>query len=254
MSVCKLCLIPNTLVNAHIIPEAFFREINGETGTYLFSATAPKMRTFIGPYEKMLCQRCEDKFGHVDSYGIEILLKKFESLFHEEKITSEITAFRSREFEIDQDLLQRFFVSVLWRASVSTHDFYQHVNLGNLEKFAATAINEQIPLSNKFHVALFRLPEQTEDQRLLQKIIRNPFSDCIGGINGYRFFFGTIGAFISADTRGRPTVLDEVALKRKDTVEIIGGTFMAEGDRVAMQHFMSSASANAMSNRTLPKK
>jgi hypothetical protein len=210
----------------------------------MFSATEHKQKARIGPYERMLCRECEDKFGKLDSYGSQVLLKRFDSLFKEEVISHNITAYQSEDGTIDQDLLQRFFVSVLWRASVTEHIFYRQVSLGKLEELAAQAVDCDRPLSEKFSVALFRLPDQTEAQTLLQKLIRNPFQDRMDGINGYRFYFGKIGAFITADSRGLPRTLAKIALKQGTTVGIIGGTFMAESDHTAMKGFMASAKAS----------
>ena len=244
MAICKLCLQARPLVNSHIIPEAFFREINGGSGTFLFSAGDYKKRAPIGPYEPMLCQDCEDKFGKADSYGVDVLLKRFSILFNKEVITHDVTVFRSKEDAIDQSLLQRFFISVLWRASVSKHVFYQQVGLGKLERFAMEAVDYETPLSGKFSVVLFHFPDSTEGQTLLGKLIRNPHQDRFDGINGYRFYFGKFGAFIMADTRGFPSKISGITLNHGKTVEIVGGTFMAESDRTAMKNFMTSSIAS----------
>jgi hypothetical protein len=81
----------------------------------------------IGVYDFILCDGCEKFFFDVDDYAVRVLLQRRESVI-ELRHEGEIVGYEVRDF--DYSLLKRFFMSVLWRASVSTHVFFQKVSLG----------------------------------------------------------------------------------------------------------------------------
>jgi hypothetical protein len=82
---CKLCGNAADLVNAHIIPEAFFRELRHEDKPPLLVTNTkghfPK-KVPIGVYDpEILCASCEKKFLPFDTYGIDVLLTRFYHFF-----------------------------------------------------------------------------------------------------------------------------------------------------------------------------
>src|SRR5215208_880584 len=134
MPKCRLCGRNRKLIKAHIIPEAFFREARGNAKKprLIFDDpnTYPK-QSLIGVYDQeILCEQCESKFQHLDDYGVQVLLTQFQELFlpvtYGDRVVYQAT-------DINHNLLLRFFVATLWRASVSTQMFYKDVNLGHLE-------------------------------------------------------------------------------------------------------------------------
>ena len=74
---CRFCADPTRkLVNAHIIPEAFFRRASASGTPNLLSSdeTQHRRRAPIGIYDQeILCEVCEPVFGPWDTYAIELL-------------------------------------------------------------------------------------------------------------------------------------------------------------------------------------
>ena len=159
---CRLCFRDRTLVKSHVIPEAFWREMRDdvEGAPWLISSAdgVHAQRSHIGVYDQsILCDECEPKFGDLDDYGIRVLLKDFDREFTpiiDTVFPARVAGYQSTT--IDQDRLLRFLVSVLWRASVSTHPFYQHVALGELESVAATVLDPVGPVPAAFGAVLAR--------------------------------------------------------------------------------------------------
>jgi len=132
--ICKGCTKDTTLINAHIIPKSFWVGLkDGEIAPKLMSNKAdtyPK-KLPIGVYDKtILCHDCEQKFQTIDEYGQKLLLKD-ES--NQEKLIENgaIVGYRVQNF--NYSLLKLFFISILWRASVSSQEFYSKINIGPFE-------------------------------------------------------------------------------------------------------------------------
>jgi hypothetical protein len=109
-----LCGESNKLVKSHIIPEAFWREIRqGDDAPLLITSVKgefPK-KAPIGVYDDgILCTECEESFGHVDDYGITVLLKRRDELFRPSKDGAGALAYVAED--VDQRTLLKFFVSV----------------------------------------------------------------------------------------------------------------------------------------------
>jgi hypothetical protein len=131
---CKYCGQEKKLIDAHIIPEAFFRPLLNEKDP-------PQLMTNIGGifpkrvrkgiYDKtILCRECEDNFAPWDDYAQSLLLQRLKdtrALWHGGEIAG--LAFPN----YDYTKLKLFFISVLWRASVSTQRFYEKIQLGPFE-------------------------------------------------------------------------------------------------------------------------
>lgn len=131
MSHCLYCGQERTLVKAHIIPEAFFRDIRGDASTLYFVMNEPSAhpkRAPIGLYDKqILCGQCEKAFQNVDDYAAALLIRERDSAF-ERRSHNGRTIYVAEQF--DYHRMKLFIVSVLWRASVSTQQYFSRVNLG----------------------------------------------------------------------------------------------------------------------------
>jgi hypothetical protein len=147
---CKGCGQKSKLIKAHIIPEAFFTGLrDGEKAPRILSNTPgvyPK-KSPIGVYDQnILCRVCEDKFQQLDDYGYRVLIgseDNHEILYQE---SGEIKGYKFHG--VDNNLLKLFFISILWRASISTHSFYSKVELGELEELAQQSIWNMDPLDS----------------------------------------------------------------------------------------------------------
>ena len=131
---CRFCRINPPSLNAHIIPQSFFVEhadkrYPSQQITDLENVF-PKSRP-IGVYDSgILCEACEREFSTADDYGYRFFHPSVDySLCTDGQGTC---AYRIEK--VDYDKLKRFLLSVLWRASVSTQEFYAGVDLGPYEE------------------------------------------------------------------------------------------------------------------------
>lgn len=227
MTLCRLCGEQRKLVNAHIVPEAFARVlgVDGETPVLISDAldTFPK-RCPIGVYDEgILCDRCEPRFSRVDDYGIEILLKRFRDLFVAVNDAEKTVAYRAGG--VDQEMLLRFVIATLWRASVSTHPFYRRINLVPYERLAMQAIiNPSLPISDVFAVVLSCWVASEEHSSLTTGLM-DPFRENWDGVNAYRMYFGEVVAYIKVDKRPFRSPLKEYTLLSGEQVTVIARNF-----------------------------
>ena len=215
---CRYCENPNNkLVKAHVIPEGFFRRMDDAGGTLrLLSENQeqyPK-RSPIGVYDStILCQSCEPLFGDWDNYAQELLTE-------EPKDSVQILAngllvgYEVKEYRYD--LLKLFFISVLWRASVSTHAFYEKIRLGPYEAEARDFLRRRDPGNTEdFAVTLAKFDDP------LGKAILDPHPEKWEGINYYRFYLGGYVAYVKTDQQPAPEPLSEFAMTPGKALRII---------------------------------
>ena len=134
------------LQNSHIIPEFFYKLIY-DTNPRRFRVISaiesePERYEQKGLREYLLCRDCEQKLGRwehyskgafVDASGVQITHHKMAVVFS----------------NLDYKSFKLFLLSLLWRMSVSTLDFFKEVSLGlHEEKLRLALINED-PL--RFH-------------------------------------------------------------------------------------------------------
>lgn len=225
MNQCRLCGKTKKLANAHLIPEAFFRELRNAdvkipTLVTKTPNTFPK-KSPVGIYDQeILCSDCELKFTLVDDYGVQILLKRLYDLFRPIVYDNQIVGYQANN--INQDLLLRFLVATLWRASVSKQVFFDRVDLGHLEPLAKqTILNPDNPIPKQFSAVLSRWLIDKDCFYASRGLMVNPFREKLDGVNFYRFYFGEIVADIKADTRPLPESLRTNALLEQTSVTLI---------------------------------
>jgi hypothetical protein len=125
---CRLCGEDKKLIKAHIIPQCLYTLLQepypAEPMIKIFkkSGAYPK-RTPTGEYDDgILCADCDNHvFGNWDEYAGKLLLQK-------------VDMNTTQRYYIVQDYdypsLKLFFLSVLWRMSVSTRPSFERVRLG----------------------------------------------------------------------------------------------------------------------------
>lgn len=76
-----------------------------------------------GLRERLVCEEREGRFNHWKTYASELL--------HGRRKGAGILSTRTPHSPIDYAILKLFVMSVVWRASVSSRDFYRLVELGH---------------------------------------------------------------------------------------------------------------------------
>lgn len=206
---CKFCKEEKKLVKAHIVPEAFFRELwSGEKSPVLVDDspnTYPK-KSPIGVYDKnLVCNDCETLFSDWDGYG-QLFILDIDSRERLEKNGSVIADIVK---DFDYDKLKLFFISILWRASASTSDFYSKINLGPYEeKCKKMIMDKNSGDENEFSVNIARYPDPAG------KVIVEPHPERWDGINYCRFYLAGHIATIKVDKRKSVNHMKGLMLKR----------------------------------------
>jgi hypothetical protein len=249
MNRCRLCDQERELVRAHAIPESFFRVLRSEGEIPLLVSNAkdpfPK-RAPIGVYDNgILCGECERKFGHVDNYASEILINRFEELFkpvvHGDRIALQAEG-------VDQELLLRFLVATLWRASVATHQFYRRVRLGKYEIEARRAIDLASSMSDSFAAVLSSWPAPSGDVFSAHGLM-DPFQERWDGVNAYRLYLGRVVAYIKVDRRPFAYPLSDLTLGRHEVLSIVQRDFETSKDFAVMAKAARESHRRAQATR-----
>ena len=247
MPPCALCGRSRKLIKAHAIPEAFFRElrvdgevpllVSGEQGQ--FPKKAP-----IGVYDEgILCEVCEPNFGSIDDYGINVFLKNFGTYFDPLEQGGRTAGFESTT--ADPSRLLQFLVSVLWRASVSTHAFYSKVDLGPHEPLARLAVNTPgAELSEVFDAVLSRWKD--DDENVPTTAILDPRREKWFGVNSYRIYLGETIAYVKVDAQPFPARMKAVSLRSAHPVLVVARLMVESKDIGAMKHTVRRSHENKL--------
>lgn len=135
-SLCHLCNEIKPLIEAHIIPKAMLKSIQVAPGKPLFilqdrDGARPKSSP-QGEYDTdILCKPCDAYIGDYDNYGMSFIkdLDRVGLPFHYPNGNHRGLVV----VKYDYTKLKLFFLSVLWRASISTRPFFRSINLGAYE-------------------------------------------------------------------------------------------------------------------------
>lgn len=157
--VCCLCGVRKKLCKAHIIPEAFYSF--KETGALrkVTISDFPK-RLQIGEYDStILCADCDNLFSSYENYAKQVLCDTFLNQFKKETQNGTIYIVHKGSFNYKK--LRVFFLSLLWKASVSKTDACADVVLGRYEKLLYKILTNQIEDDNKlFKISVCKYKNQ----------------------------------------------------------------------------------------------
>jgi hypothetical protein len=186
VAICRLCERDKKLVKAHIIAEAFFRR--GRLGDEMLRLVSNAPETYpkrapIGVYDQnILCDECEPKFGNWDTYAQQVLTEPPCGNPHRHTDGS-IVAWTIPEY--DYAALKLFAVSVLWRASVSTHAFFERVHAGPFEADARQMILDANAGPPEQLLAMIARIEGVAGG-----VLFDPYWLRVEGVNFYMFYLG----------------------------------------------------------------
>lgn len=234
---CQYCGENKKLVKAHVIPEGFFRRLReGQDPPRLLSNKKNEypQKTPIGVYDKnILCEECERRFDVWDMYAQELLRdepKNGSLLMKEDQIVGwEVPNFNYK-------LLKLFFVSLLWRASVSSHKVYSKIKIGPYETVAKRLIDKDDPGSpDDFSVLLAKFVHP------LGIVIFDPFSSKFEGVNCCTFYLGGYVAYLKTDKRPFPEPLSHFIMRPDKPLIIVKRDFEKSKELPLMINIASSA-------------
>ena len=134
---CKLCLTEKELCKkSHIIPDFMYKEIYDEKHSLISFKTHTLHSgqiVFNGAYEKdILCEDCDNNLiGGFENYASRVLYGGKIPVSIKNFIKPDGLEF-SQAQGVDYIKFKLFLLSVLWRASISSNDFFSSVSLGSL--------------------------------------------------------------------------------------------------------------------------
>lgn len=214
---CHLCLEHRNLIKAHIIPESFFLPLkSGKRVPEIHSnieGQYPK-KTPTGIYDtSILCSKCDNAIGVWDNYAQQLLLKDFGehlAVYHgSRKVAYRIDAF-------DYEKLKLFFISLLWRASISSQYFYKRVSLGPYERVLREMILKNDPgAPEDFPIVIAKFSDPIVTGML------DPHKDNFEGINFYRFYMTGFVIYIKVDKGKMPEFLEPLYIRKGEPIWII---------------------------------
>ena len=236
-TLCRLCLQDKKLIKAHIIPEGFFRLLrHGKIAPEMHSNSPgifPK-RMQVGTYDStILCSECDQKTAPWDDYAQQVLIHRFSEAV-EISLQGKTVARRIEKF--DYRKLKLFFMSVLWRASVSKQIFYKRISLGPFENPLRTMVLNKDPGdSQDFAVILARF-EDVQTTAML-----DPHPEKYDGISFCRFYLSGFVAYIKVDKRTTPGFLTDLRLQEDKPLIILARSLQNSPDGRVMRELAESA-------------
>lgn len=131
------------LIDAHIIPRAFARDIMGDgANKRITSKSSGTAKQQLGEFDNgILCARCDGILGQYDDYAIEVCRN-----FVRDRVELGNGNFEVPNF--DGDRFATFVLAVLWRASISKRHSFAPVSLGPYETKARDVLFGVKPLSS----------------------------------------------------------------------------------------------------------
>jgi len=234
---CRLCLQDKKLIKAHIIPEGFFRLLRHENIAPEMHSNTPgsfPKRMQVGTYDStILCSECDGKMAPWDDYGQQVLIHRFPEAV---KIALQRKTVAWKIEKFDYRRLKLFFMSVLWRASVSKQTFYKRISLGPFEDRLRTMIlNEDPGDSQEFAIVLARF-EDVEITAML-----DPHPEKFDGISFCRFYLSGFVVYIKVDKRPTPSFLTDLHLREDRPLIVLARSLQNSPDGRVMRELAERA-------------
>ena len=151
MPICIYCGEERKLIDAHIIPRSFWQvDYTWKEPLALIGNSEPlrPKRSQHGIYDNnILCADCDNRLGLLDQHVTENMLKKAGSVHaHGGAVLRYDNADPIKVFD--------FVLSIAWRASKSSHDYFKRVSLGPYENNAKAALMGDKDSRSKFDVLI----------------------------------------------------------------------------------------------------
>ncbi|MDP3043098.1 MAG: hypothetical protein Q8N21_01715 [bacterium] len=214
---CKLCGGYKDLCKAHIIARPFFKFLYPD---HVANGTLIALSQFQNKYRKIkvpaagmydsgiLCAECDNVFGKYDKYAAEILLK---AEFDE---TPEKEGYVLNTY--DYKKLKLFFLSLVFRGSVSKHKAFERILVGeeHEQKIRDLLLAEKPGTEDEYSVFLAKFDDSIRIP-FATKNIPNPRKIRLEGINFCIFYFSNgMIAYIKIDKRKLGMPYSGVMLKQ----------------------------------------
>ena len=199
---------------SHIIPRSFFGLVRGQEKYSVVMRVSKKAVTRLhytqaGIYDsEILCVECEKRFSPYDAHGFAV----FTEVFQHKKLYLENSGIPCAFLlpNVDFRLLKLFVLSVLWRASVSRHDFFLGVDLGRRheEKIKSLISNDTVDGADDYEFVCFHQVGHT-----YPKVMLRPWSRKISAVNYVQLYLPDIQILVKVDKRRFSDPFPKIAIQ-----------------------------------------
>lgn len=152
---CKYCGEYKKLCSAHIIPKSFYNLKENKNFIGLSNDGTKDLITCQNGFkdDSILCSDCDKKLGIYDKYAKEILYDKIPKC---RRFNTPV--FLMTDDQFDYQKMRFFFLSLLWRASISQKDACSQISLGSqYENIALNILKGNIADDDSlFHPFIFK--------------------------------------------------------------------------------------------------
>ena len=150
--ICRYCEEEQNLCKSHIIPKAFYPQSNKRKCVTVYGDKLYTKRVQSGLYEYLLCEKAEKIFGIYEQHAKKILISNIDKY---SKLMQQIIIIPKDEY--NYEYLKKFFISIIWRMSVSKIEHFENINLGKYENIALKILKNEIPMNENFFVVMIFL-------------------------------------------------------------------------------------------------
>lgn len=186
--ICKFCRQEKKLIKAHIIPRNFYLArkndkyicINSKTGEYTYQQQ--------GGYDSnILCGDCDNNIlGEFDKEGYRVLFGDFNK-YQYVQIHPKYKIYQLDNSNFDYTKLRKFFISILWRASISQLEEWSNINLGGYERKALNILKGKREYPELFKILIYKnsLTEDINQEVLIAKGKTSKYKKYVIQMAGY---------------------------------------------------------------------
>ena len=187
--ICKFCRQEKKLIKSHIIPRNFYLArkndkyicINSKTGEYTYQQQ--------GGYDSnILCGDCDNNIlGEFDKEGYRVLFGDFNK-YQYVQIHPKYKIYQLDSSDFNYTKLRKFFISILWRASISQLEEWSNINLGEYEKKALNILKGKREYPELFKILIYKnsLTEDINQEVLIAKGKTSKYKKYVIQMAGYR--------------------------------------------------------------------
>jgi hypothetical protein len=194
--------------------------MSSEDGVY------PK-RSRTGVYDQIVCETCERVFSPWDDYAQQFLTGDLHPSYYVIDQGEKLALILP---EVDYVRLKLFFLSVLWRASVSTQALFAKVRLGPHEPILRHMISQGNPGEpDEYSVTLAKF-----DSPVHQVGIINPERTKFGVTNCYRLYVYGYIAVVKVDQRATIDAFQDMILRPNKPLCVVLRNFKSSREYAAM--------------------
>ncbi|MGB7387769.1 MAG: hypothetical protein WA929_09260 [Pseudomonas neustonica] len=202
---CKLCGQVAPLQRSHIIPRAFYKRAKAGSPQLVEFTMFPGSKPVLinaDPKERLLCHGCEQHFSIAyERWGTRL----FYPARNQKKLIVDMgIQVKFKDFRYEDTYL--FFLSILWRAGVSTLEAFNRVTLSEgMERLIAGCLKDRtlllaggpLRVDNFIKLGLIKLtsPADPPFQEMLRRAIFGFGLELFKEGDGFMYYFG-VGGFL----------------------------------------------------------